>query len=295
MRNINFAHKFFYDDNQDRWKENNNVSYYNNKYFSYSTCIAKITNSKKGFILLLSDNNFSPTTTKHISEIRQANPRYDVLYFPQKYGAPDFDLSHIQEILIKNLDFYESSKLTQKINRDNYINNFQMLMNLDEYLTDIDKAIFDKYKPLFDILTNDESLKKELEKARKKESEKRKALKIELKTYVESNNLLNLARLTYSDFSELKSDIKNKIKSLINPKNDFSFVWLDGEKVRTSKYITMNVEEIKPFLIAWKRGLLKHGQNIKQYTILSITDDFVKIGCHKIPIENINNLYSEIF
>lgn len=296
MRNINFAHQFFYDDNQNRWKENNNVSYYDNKYFSYSTCIAKITQSKKGeFILLISDNNFSHTTTKHISEIRQANPRYKVLYFPQKYGAYDFDLSYIKDTLIKSLDFYASSKHTQKANRQGYINNFEMLKNLDEYLIDINKAIFDKYKPLFDILTNDESLKKELERVRKKESEKRKALKIELKTHLDNNNLLNLSRLAYSDFSELKSDIKSKIKSLINPKDDFSFVWVEGEKVKTSKYISMSIDEIKPFLLAWKKGLLKHGQNIKQYAILSITDDFVKIGCHKIPVENIKNLYSEIF
>lgn len=276
-------------------KKNNNVSYHDNKYFSYSTCIAKITDSKKGFVLLLSADNFSHTTACHISEIRQANPRYEVLCFPQEENAKNFNLSDIQDRIIENLDFYSSSKLTQKVNRNSYIHNYNMLKNLDEYLKDVDKAIFDKYKPLFDILTNDESLKIELEKQRQKENEKRKALKIELKSYLDNNNFLNLARLVYSDYSELKREVKGKIQDLINPKNDLSFVWVENNNVKTSKHITMLIDEIKPFLVAWKKGMLKHGQNIGQYTVLSTTSESVKIGCHLIPVENIKNLYDEIF
>lgn len=59
---------------------------------------------------------------------------------------------------------------------------------------------------------------------------------------------------------------------------------------KTTKGITIPENEGRIALKAWKAGKLKVGDRINIYKVLSITPEFVKIGCHTIPTKNLEEL-----
>lgn len=54
----------------------------------------------------------------------------------------------------------------------------------------------------------------------------------------------------------------------------------------------MDGDTARALLKAWKAGRVKVGQHIGPYTLLEMTAAYVRIGCHKIPTQNIRELYS---
>lgn len=74
-----------------------------------------------------------------------------------------------------------------------------------------------------------------------------------------------------------------------------AFVWRDSNGIyETSKQVTMTKAEGDIALRLWAKGQLKHGQKIGMYTVLAVTKDFVKIGCHTIPTKNLEELYNTL-
>lgn len=63
----------------------------------------------------------------------------------------------------------------------------------------------------------------------------------------------------------------------------YSFVWRMGDDVKTSQYIT----------VLWKAGKPTLGKQVGQYTVSAVNDDYVQVGCHRIPVANLNALYRE--
>ena len=76
-----------------------------------------------------------------------------------------------------------------------------------------------------------------------------------------------------------------------------SYVWLDDRKpgwVVTSQDIHMEVDTVKTTYKAWKRGKIKVGMHIGPYYIRELNDQYVQIGCHRIPMQNIDYLAKQL-
>lgn len=308
MQNRDVAHQFFYDINGSFERRSMTVSYEHNKYYSYGTVIGKITQTTEGqTVCLISDNNFSMTTAKHINELRHACP-FDVVHLPQAMYAHDFNAYDVVERLKSNIEYYSNAKLTQKANREGFINSYKMLIStlkLADFEAQFEKAqkILDEYKELYDTLNNPSEIKALKEKVRKIEAEKQAKLKKELETIFNKYTYLDILKFTYTDFyfndfsveayNEQK-ELKQKIKKYLNPHNDFSFIWFEGDFVRTSQHISVDKKEAITLLKLWKNGKLKHGMTISYYTVLEVLTNYVKIGCHRIPVDNLNALYEAI-
>ena len=56
----------------------------------------------------------------------------------------------------------------------------------------------------------------------------------------------------------------------------------------------MDFRTVRAMLKAWKAEKVKVGQHVGPYTIQEIKPGYVKIGCHKIPMQNIRELYSAL-
>ena len=81
---------------------------------------------------------------------------------------------------------------------------------------------------------------------------------------------------------------KAKLKKQLNPRGDLAFIWKDENgDFKTSKNITVKAEEGNRVLTLYKAGKLKHGEKVDFYTVLSITPEIVKIGCHNILTANL--------
>lgn len=301
MQNRNVAHSFFYDINGKFERKSITVSYAYNKYWSYATVIAKITQTITGkTVCIISDNNFSATTAKHISELRSACP-FDVVYLPQSKGQQDFNAYDTVKICIDNLEYYSKSKLTQKPNREGFSRYFHMLQNtlelegFENQFKKTEKAL-NEYRPLYDAINDPEKLKGYKAKQTQREKEKQQRLKKELKQHIERFDISELAYLAYSNQTTVDTDLKTKLRQYLNPKNDLSFVWFDNinDKIKTSQCISVNKKEGVALLKLWEAGKLKHGMTISCYIVLEVRENYIQIGCHKIPVENLKALLNQL-
>ena len=299
MKNKDVAHQFFYDFNGRFKRRSMTVSYEKNKYWSYSTVIAKITQTITGkTICIISDNNFSVTTSKHISKLIHACP-FDIYYLPQKYGYQDFNPCDVVDNCIYNLDYYSKQKLSQKPNRKSFSKYFLMLQTtleiegFENYFEKTEKAL-NEYRELFNDINDPAKLAKIKAIQKQREKEKQQRLKEELKQHIERFDISELAYLAYSNQTVVDTDLRTKLRQYLNHKNDLSFIWFDNDLVRTSQDITVNRKEVEVLLKLWKKGQLKHGMTISYYTVLEVMENYVKVGCHKIPVSNLDALLNQM-
>lgn len=287
MTNTEAAHAFFYSDG-GFYNRRTPEAFCNDLFFSYSTCIAKKTRTKDGRrILLLSRNKFSSTTSKHIAALKYAC-YWDIVEVPQQIDRNNFDNDEVLETLYNDLKYAAETNLSLKRNREEFNYNFETLQSLKQVEGfKVDCKLLRKYKATYDKINNPEELAKLKAKQRAAEKRKQERLKIKLNKLIKNNTLAELAKMAYSYESfEEKADLKK----YINPNNDLSFVWFDGDLVKTSQGVRVNRQEVEVLIKLWQAGKVKHGMKVAQYTILELTTEFVKIGCHKIPMQNIKEL-----
>ena len=303
MKNIDIAHEFFYSDfNSSR--NFNNISYSENLFYSYYTVIGAVVKDKSNdYVLLVSDDSMTPTTSKHIGYLISACP-FSFLRVPMEYGNHYFSLEACIKRIVHNLHCYSNSRLSQKANRQGYINSFNQLQYINDYIQDVDSSLIEQYKPLFDLLNNSDEVKQLKAQLKEKDRQDRIQAEKELQELLTTYDYFDLIRFVYDsynstikfdDYSKTKA-MQNKVRKALNPNNDLSFVWIENEyTVRTSKNIRMNMDIVKTGLKLWKHNKIKHGYKVDFYTVLEVRKDYIQIGCHKIPTENIQALYEKIY
>lgn len=299
MRNINIAHEFFYSDFNSH-RNFNNISYSGNLFYSYYTVIGTVIKDKFGNnILLVSETSMSSTTGRHIGNLISSCP-FSYLRVPMEYGNHYFSLEACIKRIVKNLDDYSNSKLSLKANREGFIQSFNQLQFINDNIQDIDSSLLEQYKPMFDLLNNSTEVKQLKAKLKEKAKQERIKAKQELDRLLNTYNYLDLAQFAYDIyhakvvFNDYQTDreMSARVKKVLNPNNDLSFVWIENENtVKTSKNIRMPMEIVRTGLKLWKHNKVKHGYKVGCYTVLAICKDYIQIGCHKIPTENIKALY----
>lgn len=321
MNSQELAHRFFYNPEARGNYANCNAhfseSYWDKdtirNYYSYSTRIAAIAKNRYGEdVLLISVHSYSKTTAKHLNELRHACPYgqdriLDVPYCETsgiggKYGFVD---------AMEQAAKMDKDMLNRKYNREIFTKIIRMI---------------DKYVEHFGW----KSLPHKCELIRKRKSIADKLAYIEQKELAIANRIVHneeerainrekraaalqrkIERIKESGLEQLKlafaynvpKDIREALKSF---KNDlqtardehgrrYSYVWVeDTTYCRTSQGIHMSIETVKRLLKLWgeKRSLL--GMQADCYTIVENTDDHIKIGCHIIPMWNVQALYNSL-
>ena len=288
------AHEFFYnDDGGEHYPRYSACGFYGNRFMSYSTCIGYLTNNKHGErVVLISINNFSNTTAKHLNALSGAANCKEIEVFMEygddgRYLTPDKCATRA----VEQMEYYAGQKLTQAANRNGFLTAFKSYNALaNNFKLSVKLPV--KYKKLA-VIINDSASVKELKAAAVKRAKldadnaRRKLNKL-----LKNNTLSELAALAYSNDSELNFDKRADIKKAINPDGESAFVWYDDARGEflTSKYIHMDKSEGLAALKLWAAGRLRHGLKVGIYTVLEVTDKFVKIGCHKIPVKNLSEL-----
>lgn len=285
--NVSISHDFFYSGfNKTRCLQSVSVWYKDNFFLSYNTIIGLVTKDKNNNdVLLLSNCNFSQTTSRHIQHLRSACP-FDVYRVPFEYGNNWDSVGRVANRFIEHLKYYAKQKMTLAKNRDEFIEFYRYALQFSEYVQTIEGL--EEYRALYDTLRDDEKVKELKAKQRKEDAEKRKQAKKELETLLKNTPYLDMVKFAFT----FNTDNAKVIRKVLNPNNDYSlaFVWLDNGEYRTSKGIRMSKTVGDIALNAWKNGALKIGDKLGQFTVLKITNEFVKIGCHTIPVENLKAL-----
>ena len=309
--NRDIAHAFFYQTGKYYCKHYYNCSYSDDLFFSYGTAIGrKLKNNKGQDVLLYSDSNMSVSTGRHISYLRSACPFGISVSVPLQYGRSFISLADIVDDLIDNLKYYSGMNLGQKANREGLSNAYRTLKIMIEQFEGLSeltrtrtleniKSELKNYKDVYESVNDPEKLKKLKEAQAKRAREKAQKLKEELKDLLKDFGYLELLHWAYGYGSRCNPDLKPKLRKYFNPKNELSFVWIDpitpdGSQCVTSQGVKMDTDEVNIALRLWLAGKLKRGMKIGYYTVVDIQPSFVKVGCHKIPCENLKELAKEL-
>lgn len=103
----------------------NNVSFNNDEFYSYSTCIAKKVQGYGQRVLLVSRDNFSSTTSKHISAIAHSfycedNPLDSLVYVPFSYEDKDVSLFTLADRFYNAIKDYRNFDFNLKNDRQKF-------------------------------------------------------------------------------------------------------------------------------------------------------------------------------
>lgn len=299
MTNNEFAHKFFYCEDS-KYRTYKNMHFDSEGFYSYATKIARVYETKNGEkITLLSDNHFSSTTANHIRFLRMASP-YPVIYVPGlQYGSPHNLGSNLKQILEENfisvLDYASELNFGQVKNRDFFEHIFR---NYEKFLRTFSLGIPKiKYRKVIQLITNDERVKEYKKRQREKAATQAKKDKKIVTDFMKTHNYLDCVKIFTQIFYEKTIDhaVIQSLRKVFAPWT-YAYIYpvqnedTDENMVKTSKGLIFKAEAVKTWLKAWLKGELKHGMKIDCYTIMSITDKAVKIGCHNIPTKNLHEL-----
>lgn len=142
--NARIAHDFFYSGfDKTRSLSGKSVSYDKHSFYSYYTTIGYITADKAGNpVTLISRDNMSPTTAKHLSELRSASP-YPCISVEMSYGERLSEnaataLQEIADNFKKALGVYSRQKMSLAKNRNAFIDCYQDAKKFSERVYTLD-------------------------------------------------------------------------------------------------------------------------------------------------------------
>ena len=284
--NRDAAHAFFHYEGEDvRFANGMSMRFDSNFFYSYATVIAARAEGKDGRpVYLISSDSMTRTTAKHLCYLRSACP-CDYIRVPFHYGdsfyKPGFNmLNCLADRFKKMLQRAAAARLTRAENRRALIDCYKDAKKFSERVFTLDFLgdFSDAYAAAVEIEESD----KEKRAARiKAAAEKAKAARAAL---IKAHGYLGAVMRAYTEGDD-------KARRILNPSNELSFVWRDKDgDYRTSQHICMDRRAGDAALKLWAAGKLRHGMKIGIYTVISITRNFVKIGCHKIPTENLRAL-----
>lgn len=117
----------------------NNISFYGDTFYSYNTAIARMVQGKQSTVLLLSSNNHSRTTAKHISLVRSKAPAdMPIIYVPTVRGERTIDIDTVIVRLLQRLFELQPLIGRAKKYRDEAISVNAELWRINYWIKDID-------------------------------------------------------------------------------------------------------------------------------------------------------------
>lgn len=321
--NREIFHKFFYAGEAENAQGRAAVSFYGWTFKSYNTTIGVKALGKDGKpVLLIADRSFSRTTSEHIRALWSACPYTSdhVIHVPFEWGDVWFERKHcIDDLLQRFIDRLSNRKIDQLKYAENRLAFLRVYRNFSSFLELVApkrpaKAVMQKIEELAVIANEKEDRKKRNElisglmakreaAAKRKAAAERRKLR-EFQKQFDDVSYLDRVRIAYLDNfrPEISYETRATLCSLLNPDGSLSYVFpvpsstagADSDKVTTTQGVFMDCHTVRRALKAWKAGKVKVGQHIGPYTIQEIKPGYVKIGCHKIPMQNIRELYSAL-
>lgn len=317
------AHAWAYNHERDLRTGCDRMHTSDNTLYSYGTAIAyKIVDKH---VLLLAREGFSNTTRNQKCVLRRAFVHWTVIEVNSD-NIPKYDMclerllkkeveeckEHLKDML-KNIKRNKQGVFALAKDREEFC---EYVRTLNELSTCVNHSLYNtktkwnsfileyslklrKYDS--DMFNRREQARKEREEKRRVEAIKRQEeLKNTLQAFTDSGST------SYKEYSAIlekysvaehyrKSMIENffKLNTVEDYQKGYSYIWKAGDIVKTTQYIQVPWRDVELLLRLWKAGKPILGKNAGSYTVLAVNNDYVQVGCHKIPVANLNAIYEE--
>lgn len=299
--NPKIFHDFFYASLTDSQKARSNNHFDGPFFYSYSTVIgAKVLANDGKMVLLISESSMSASTGAHLSTLRNSCPYDHIISVPFEWGdnfySSEFCIKTIADRYIKGLSSYRMDQMAYAVHRRDFLRLYSSSYLFSTLIHPLALSPFDAIKSLAD--GSDERLKEIQSKCRAAKTAERKqkeaaAAEEKRKFEVAYPDYLSRVNVAFfrgtSDYKE-----RNQAQGILDPKRSLAFLSIQDGEIKTSRGVTFDRLDALKLLAAWKAGRITEGMHVGPYLIRSIGAEFVQIGCHKIPVENLNALYEEL-
>lgn len=313
------AHEWAYNHERDLRTGCDRMHTRGNTLYSYSTAIAyKIVDKQ---VLLLAREGFSVTTQKQKRAIRRAFGHWNIIEVNSD-NIPEYDVSlerllkkeveeckHRLKYMLDNTRKNKQGVFARFEDRHDFCGHADTLRRLGEafgkHLYNTHTKRHSKLEEYVLILEDyQESIVENREQARRERI--RKEFEERVKRNEEAMNLFHQelgCAVKDVKFSKLINAFAKSclpchlslhiLREYFNVDDSYSFIWRMGDDVKTSQLITVPWRDVRMLLKLWKAGKPILGKKAGQYTVLSVNDDYVQVGCHRIPVANLNAIYEE--
>jgi hypothetical protein len=261
-------HKFAQQD-QTSGKSSNVFFEYKKLYsFGYHFTLAEFLTEN---IILLDDSTYSVTTTKHQNITRYATRQYTQLY-KSTY--------HIQNCIrdLKEL----KNKLAKAKKPAKYIELAQGIIDAHKKAQKLFPDKIENYKTLLKEF-------KELETFFVSVIDSDK-----MKVYKEQQKNLELINLHQYKSSFKSYQSYNKFKILCKSKIDYIRASICGNYIETTQSVTIPISEALRLYKALNMGIDIRGEKIDGYIVRDVTETQIKIGCHILERNDINETLNKL-
>ena len=246
--------------------------------YGYHYLLGEFINNGKAIII--NDEGYSVTTSKHISKLRTATNHYE------QFNVTNIDIDNVYNEISKDLINLSKARKPQ-IYLEGIFSLFEQLNEWIEYTKAnkikhkyVVKKSISKYRELKNIVKelkeNYNTFLSNLKEAEKIAKETKRKIEIEqLKTAL---------------------DKFNSYKSNFFRIGDFDYLRLskDNTKVETSQGIKIEISEAKKLYLAIQNKIDIVGYKLGYYTINNINSKSLKAGCHNICIKNIEQIGNKL-
>ena len=302
MNYHDLAHRFFNQPEERGSYGGVSVSFDGDTIYSYYTAIGlKVMGTDGKPALLLSDNNMTATTGTHIRAIHAACPYSQdrIINVPCRYSDHWLEVKTVAERFTEYLLTYNPADLAKANNRLKAGGKAYNAGRFNTLIHPLESGVLaaaDQIKARIAEIEVKVRARKPAdlspEAIKQREEEKRRRL---------DNLLARVSKMSYMDKVQavfvnksLPADLRAALKQEIAPAAGYSFAWISGDYVKTSQFVSMQKDTVKHLLDRWRAGNLPEGSHAGPYTIYTLAPDHIRIGCHKIPIANIEALEAEL-
>lgn len=287
------AHSFAYASKNEQGENYGNRMFFSNDIiysYGYHFVIAKkIRNKNKGVdFILFNDDNYSPTTSKQQWAVRRAL-YHDIINCHTNID----DFKPVKEIEQKEIEMFRNANLYSRARADHKKNEF--LSNVLQELKDINflmnyyrvkSKVSQRIKSYLKIEDNDELLKVLGVSENNKAIADKRAQTIKEKK-AEARRIEEAKKEVESIKKWKNNEIKRVYLRFTN--TDFLRVSKDSLNIETSQGISITTNEAKRLLKLIERKKII-GAKIDDKFIVTAFNGALKVGCHNIPVEEINTI-----
>lgn len=221
--------------------------------------------------ILINDTGYSNTTSKHISLVISATSH------KRQFFVKETDLTEVYNTITEYLQKLPKAR----VNKEYYLKViFKLFKSLNKYLeytkTKTKVSKLPKYKEIKTIVqrleTEKETILKEVAELNKRKAQRENEKQKEQISLWKNHEIRYINKLSHS---------------LLR-------LSLDKKQIETSRGVNIETKKAKVLYKLIEAGKDIKGFKLDYYTVIGIKDNILKIGCHNIPLKEVETIGKQI-
>jgi hypothetical protein len=238
--------------------------------------------------VIFTTRSYSNTTAKHISIVRAACSHLAKIYAPHVDGRHSDNFDVWKRDIEQALNAMKTARKPEKY--------FEAVEHTKQQVNEYCKAL--NVKPPSDLkkllaLTFENAGELAKKQAAKEKRERENIINKGSKIFSKYVNLWREGQ-SYEQIREQINDSNRAILQKYINMNDFTYLRVIDGQVETSKGVKLPIDVAKRYVDAYFNNAINKGDRILHYTVSNVNKAGIQIGCHNIPLEQINYLKSII-